>query len=28
VCDLIAERGAAVVHTTVLRWGQCFDTAG
>jgi transposase-like protein len=24
VCDLMAERGVAVVHTTVLRWVQCF----
>jgi transposase-like protein len=27
VCDLMAERGVTVVHTTVLRWVQCFDTA-
>src|SRR5262245_28629716 len=24
VCDLMAERGVTVVHTTVLRWVQCF----
>src|SRR5215467_13952771 len=24
VCDLMAERGVTVVHTTVLRWFQCF----
>src|SRR5215471_15763187 len=24
VCDLMAERGVTVVHTTVLRWGQHF----
>src|SRR5215475_12201137 len=28
VCDLMAERGVTVVHTTVLRWVQRFDTAG
>ena len=27
VCDLMAERGVTVVHTTVLRWVQCFDPA-
>ena len=24
VCDLMAERGVTVVHTTVLRWVQRF----
>jgi transposase-like protein len=24
VCDLMAERGATVAHTTVLRWSQRF----
>src|SRR5215510_12947314 len=24
MCDLMAERGVAVVHTTVLRWVQRF----
>src|SRR5262249_35933316 len=24
VCGLMAERGVTVVHTTVLRWVQCF----
>src|SRR5215510_864578 len=24
VCDLMAERGVTLVHTTVLRWVQCF----
>ena len=24
MCDLMAERGVTVVHTTVLRWVQCF----
>jgi transposase-like protein len=24
VCELTAERGVTVVHTTVLRWVQCF----
>jgi transposase-like protein len=24
VCDLMAERGVMVVHTTVLRWVQRF----
>ena len=28
VCDLMSERGVTVVHTTVLRWVQRFDTAG
>src|SRR4029453_18721595 len=23
-CDLMAERGVTVVHTTVMRWVQCF----
>jgi transposase-like protein len=27
VCDLMAERGATVVYTTVLRWVQCFVPA-
>src|SRR5262245_7383948 len=27
VCDLMAERGVTVVHTTVLRWVQCFVPA-
>jgi transposase-like protein len=27
VCDLMAERGVTVVHTTVLRWGQLFVPA-
>jgi transposase-like protein len=27
VCDLMAERGVTVVHTTVLRWIQCFGPA-
>ena len=27
VCDLMAERGVTVVHTTVLRLGQCFVPA-
>jgi transposase-like protein len=27
VCDLMAERGVAVVHTTVLRWVQRFVPA-
>src|SRR5215467_5243119 len=27
VCDLMAERGVMVVHTTVLRWVQCFVPA-
>jgi hypothetical protein len=26
-CDLMAERGVTVVHTTVLRWAQCFVPA-
>ena len=24
VCDLMSDRGVTVVHTTVLRWVQCF----
>jgi hypothetical protein len=28
VCDLMAERGVTVVHTTVLRWVQCFVPCG
>jgi transposase-like protein len=27
VCDLMAERGVSVVHTTVLRWVQRFVPA-
>jgi transposase-like protein len=27
VCDLMEERGVSVVHTTVLRWVQCFVPA-
>jgi transposase-like protein len=27
VCDLMAGRGVTVVHTTVLRWVQCFVPA-
>ncbi|HEU0173810.1 MAG TPA: hypothetical protein VFV58_06070 [Blastocatellia bacterium] len=27
VCDLMAERGVTIVHTTVLRWVQCFVPA-
>jgi transposase-like protein len=27
VCDLMAERGVTVVHTTVLRWVQRFVPA-
>ena len=27
VCDLMAERGVTVAHTTVLRWVQCFVPA-
>ena len=27
MCDLMAECGVAVVHTTVLRWVQCFIPA-